>query len=217
MTSKFKNIIDVVQWILIVASIAACVYIYNGREKVDEQTIIKEQNDKYTRIYDSQRISHLEKENKALHDSIKKINDAESAIEIKYVIRHKIDTVFVSEENEKEETVEVTPDSVYHYTYDNDTIKYSLDIKAQKLLWHRADFEINDKFTIINAEDDGRVTTIIDHNPNVDIEDVTTWHRKTKFKDRIYIGPTVGIGYGFFNEKFDIYAGFSIGYRFGKK
>ena len=205
-----KNVIDIIQWILIFLSIGACFYIHSSKSDYDRQSITQVQNDRYIRIYDSQRIESLRKENEELYDSIKKLNNVESAIQIKYVYKYKTDTIYVLKH-------ETGKDSVYHYTYDNDTLKYNLDIKANDLKWHKTDFELHDKFTIINEEDKGRVMTTIEHSPNATIENVTTWHKKNSFKDNIYYGPTIGIGYGIFNNKIDTYVGFSVGYRFGNR
>ena len=40
---------------------------------------------------------------------------------------------------------------------------------------------------------------------------------KTIYKDKtshFYYGPTIGVGFGLVNRKFDIYAGVSVGWRF---
>lgn len=203
-----KDVIDIIQWILIILSIGACFYIYSSKNDYDEKSITQVQNDRYIRIYDSQRIESLKKENEELYDSIKKLNNVESAIQIKYVYKYKIDTVYVLK-------YETMADSTYHYTYDNDTLKYDLDIKASNLKWHKSNFELHDKFTIINEMDKGGVTTTIEHSPNTTIEDMTAWRKKNSFKDNIYYGPTIGVGYGIFNKKIDTYVGFSIGCRFG--
>lgn len=209
-SERTKNIIDILQWILIIISIGACFYIYFNKKETNTQEIIQEQNDRYVKIYDSQRIASLEKENKELYDSIQKLKNVESAIQIKYVYKYSTDTVFVP-------VKESVLDSIYNYTYDNDTLKYYLTIKADRLEWHKTRFELHDKFTIININDNDRITTVIDHSPNVDIENTTTWHKKRKFIDNIYYGPSVSVGYGVFNKKPDLFVGFSVGYNFNWK
>ena len=182
---------------------------FNDRKDSTEQETIVQTDNTYIKTYESQKLKELENENKALYDSIKNLNNLESAVEIKYVYRFKTDTVYVS-------SIDAGNDSIYNYTYDNDTLRYDLAIKAKELKWHKANFELHDKFTIVNTEKDGNVTTIIGHSSNAEIEDVTTWHNKKKFWDNIYYGPSISVGYGVFNKKPDIFVGFSVGWNFNK-
>lgn len=208
MSERVKKIITIVQWIVIVILLGTCVYMFfNDRKDSTKQETIVQTDNTYVKTYESQKLKELEKENKALYDSIKNLSNLESAVEIKYVYRFKTDTVYVS-------SIDVGNDSVYKYTYDNDTLRYDLTIKAKELKWHKTNFELNDKFTIVNTENNGNVTTIIGHSPNAEIEDVTTWHNKKKFWDNIYYGPSISVGYGVFNKKPDIFVGFSVGWNF---
>lgn len=210
MSERVKKIITIVQWIVIIILLGACVYMFfNNRKGSTKQETIVQTDNTYIKTYESQKLKELEKENKALYDSIKNLSNLESAVEIKYVYRFKTDTVYVS-------SIDMGNDSVYNYTYDNDTLRYDLVIKAKELKWHKTNFELHDKFTIVNTENDGNVTTIIGHSPNAEIEDVTTWHNKKKFWDNIYYGPSISVGYGIFNKKPDIFVGFSIGWNFNK-
>lgn len=210
MSERVKKIITIVQWIVIVILLGTCVYMFfNDRKDSTKQETIVQTDNTYVKTYESQKLKELEKENKALYDSIKNLSNLESAVEIKYVYRFKTDTVYVS-------SIDAGNDSVYKYTYDNDTLRYDLAIKAKELKWHKTNFELNDKFTIVNTENNGNVTTIIGHSPNAEIEDVTTWHNKKKFWDNVYYGPSISVGYGVFNKKPDIFVGFSIGWNFNK-
>lgn len=160
----------------------------------------------YLKIYDSQTIIGLEMRNKLLEDSIKKLQNVESVVEFKYVTKYVTDTVYV------EKDMEQPKDSIYHYENNSDTIQYKLDIKASELYWHKLDLSVNNKFAIVNREDNGKVeTTIIGSGGQ--IEDVNVWHRKNKtWKDRISIGPSIGVGYGTINGNFDVYVGGSISF-----
>ena len=73
-----------------------------------------------------------------------------------------------------------------------------------------------DQFMIINREKDGVNQTLINHSGNVTIENTTMWHRKNnkKWYQKFTISPQVGVGYGIFNKKFDVYGGVGIGYHF---
>lgn len=205
LSDNVKKIIDILQWVIIALSIVACIFIYKNNNKIVSDNIIQSNNERYIKIYDSQKISSLEKENKELYDSIKKLNNINSAIEIRYKYKYSTDTLYINENNHMK-------DSLYTYTYDNDTIYYKLSLLAKDLKWHQEDFEINDKFTIYNKEDGDKITTIIDHSPNVEIEGTTMWKKKKTIKDRFFYGPSIGVGYGFLNKNFDIFIGASIGF-----
>ena len=210
MSERVKKIINVIQWLIICILSIVCIYVtFFKKDSNTSQGMTIQQENTYIKTYESKKIKALEKENKALYDSIKALNNLESAIEIKYVYKYDIDTIYVPSNINSN-------DSVYNYTYDNDTLKYNLTIKAKELKWHKADFELHDKFTIINTEDNNKVTTIINHSPNVNIEDVTAWHKKNVFWDNVYYGPSVSIGYGVFNNKPDVFIGFSIGWNINK-
>lgn len=214
MSPKIKKIIDCVEWVIIISLVILCVYVYkNGESAVQEEKIAK-QEETYIKIYDSQKMEALKQENAELYEKIEDMSNVESAIEIRYRYVYKTDTVYV-ENNDDTLKTETPKDSLYHYTYNNDTIKYDLDIKARGLRWHKTDFELNDKFTIVNKEKDGENQLIISHSPNAEITGTDTWHRKeNSFLDHIFYGPSVGFGYGMYNRNFDIYVGFTVGYQF---
>lgn len=210
LTDKQKKIVDILQWILIVVLFIVCVFgtifkssndIKNDFEYQKEQT--------YVKIYESQNLESLKKENKELHDSIKKLSNVESAIEIKYVYKYITDTI-------KNNDFEYNgSDSIYHYKQDNDTIALEIDVKAKELDWVKNKFTINDKFMIINREKDGTNQTIIHHNPNMEISDVSTYHSlniKNKWYNNFHFGIQAGVGYGLINNKPDIYLGVGVSY-----
>lgn len=204
MTEKNRHkIIDTIQWVLIIVLSIYCVYVGRENKKMSSFDEIKREN-MYLKIYDSQSIEALKKENKALYDTIKNLKNVESAIQIKYVYKYKSDTVFVTDTN----TV-LKPDSIYHYENNSDSVNYVLDIKANELKWHKLNLSINDKFTIITKQDDNRTETSINTDYG-SVESTTMWHKNKSWKDRIVVGPSVGAGYGFINKKFDFFVGGSI-------
>lgn len=210
MNKKSEKIIDALQWIIIILSLGFALYTAHQNHLMSESQEVRKENT-YLKIYDSQTISALEMRNKQLEDSIKKLQDVESVVQFKYVTKYVTDTVFVEVDNDSEEDI-VKKDSIYHYENNSDTIQYKLDIKADRLYWHKLDFTVNNEFSIVNREKDGKVeTSIITGSGKVD--DVNLWHRKNKtWKDRISIGPSIGIGYGIINNNVDIYVGGSISY-----
>lgn len=211
LNDKQKKIIDIIQWVCIVFLIIVCTggLLFNKQnnfvKKADYQ---KEQT--YVKIYESQNIESLKKENKELYDSIKNLQNVESAIQIKYIYRYKTDTIKVKE------FVYNTTDSIYHYENDNDTISCQIDVKAQNLEWVQSQITVNDKFTIINREKDGQNQTFIDHGQNSEITHVDAWHRiedKDKWYKRFHIGIQLGVGYGIIYKKPDVFVGFGINYN----
>lgn len=205
MTARVKLIIDCVEWVIIITLSILCIYIYMKGKSAAHDEIVSEQENTYMKIYDSQKLETLKKENKELYSIIDSLKNVESGIEIRYRYLYKTDTIVVTETN---------TDSLYHYTYDNDTVKYNIDIMAKELRWHKSQFELNDKFTMVNSEDNNRNKVVIKHSPNTEITGTDVWHKKENFKDRFYIGPSVGIGYGIFNKKPDVYVGISAGFKF---
>lgn len=206
-SNKKQQIIDTIQWILIIGLIGLCGFIYIGKQTVANNEMEERRENTFIKIYESQKISELEKVNKSLHDSIIKLNNAESAIEIRYKYIVKTDTI-------KGEDFTINKDSVYQYTKSNDTITTNVSIKAKDLEWCDINTEINDKFTIINEEKDGNNKVTIDHSNNLDITGVDTWHKKEKWTERIYHGPVVGFGFGLINRKPDVFVGYAIGFKF---
>ena len=230
MSEKSKKFIDIIQWVLIAVLIGFCVYSQWTIKNSGFQEVVVEQdkNGKYTQIYDSQKMEVLKKENKELYDSIKKLKNVESAVVIKYKYKYSTDTVRVTDKQYVAVPVEKNitdtiyryaeehhTDSIYHYTENNDTVSYNLDICASQLQWHRLDFQINDRLTLINQNDgnDHNILTV-DHGDNMEIEGVTAWHKKkgNSFKDRFFFGPSVNVGYGIFNKKVDVFIGVSVGF-----
>lgn len=90
-----QQIWDIIQWVLIVLLLIACVYI--GKENYDLSNSLEfKMGNTYTRIYDSQKIESLKAENKALYDSIKHLKNVESIVEVRYKYYYNTDTVFVN-------------------------------------------------------------------------------------------------------------------------
>lgn len=209
-TERQRKCIDIVQWVLIFILIGICAVICAKNHRKQPQT--EKGNDSvYTVIYESQKIEELKKKNKALYDSlvVERNKKPESAIEIRYKYKYKTDTVTVDK-------FALNEDSVYEYSSDNDTIKTEIALNAKDLKWVSVNATINDKFTIINRTDGNSNETTIGHSGNVEIVGADVWHKKKTFKDRLSIGPQVGVGWGFINNKPDIYVGIGGTIKLGK-
>lgn len=223
-----QKTIDVIQWVFIVALALMLIvqsihYQQTKRDLVTSEEYNKENT--YVRIYESQKLNKLKQENKELYDSIAKLQDVESGMIIKFVEHYNTDTITVDKFIVQRDTVIyytenndtfIKVDSVYQYTQNNDTINLNIDIKAKELKWVNVDLRLRDQFMIINREKDGVNQTLINHSGNVTIENTTMWHRKNnkKWYQKFTISPQVGVGYGIFNKKFDVYGGVGIGYHF---
>lgn len=210
LTERQQKIVDIIQWICIIFLLLVCI---SGSilQKSKNDDFIKnteyQKEQTYIKIYESQKLDKLKKENKILHDSIKKLSDVESAVEIRYIYKYKTDTIRV-------ENVQYV-DSVYHYSNDNDTVSYNIDVKAKDLEWLKSDFKINDKFTLINREKDGNNQMFIEHGANTTITNVDAWHRiedKQKWYKNFHFGIQAGVGYGIINNKPDVFIGFGVSY-----
>lgn len=211
LSDRQKKIIDIIQWICIIFLLMVCItgslFKKSDNDFIKDTEYQKEQA--YVKIYESQTIESLKKENRELYDSIKRLNDVESAIEIRYKYKYVTDTIT------KTEFVYNTNDSVYHYHNDNDTITCDIDVKANNLEWIQNRFTINDRFMIINREKDGMNQTFIKHGENTTVDAVDTWHRiedKQKWYKNFHLGIQAGFGYGVFNRKPDIFIGVGVSY-----
>ena len=223
-----QKTIDIIQWGFIIGLIAMLViqgvnYQQTKKDLVTSAEYNKENT--YVRIYESQRLDKLKRENRELYDSIKKLNDVESGMVIKFREHYVTDTIMVDKFVVQRDTIRVVADnnkvyesvvSIYHYTQNNDTVNLDIDIKAKELQRCKAAFTISDQFMIINREKDGVNQTLINHSDNATIESTTMWHRKDtkKWYQRFTISPQIGVGYGMINRKVDTYVGVGVGYQF---
>ena len=222
-----QKAIDIIQWVIIIGLIVMLAIQGSNYRQAKKDLVTQAEYNKentYVRIYESQKLNKLKRENKELYDSIKNLKDVESAMIIKFKEHYNTETITVDRFIVKHDTIKFYDDnntlhqkvdSVYHYAEDNDTVQLDIDVKARELQWVKADFTIHDKFMIINREKDGVNQTIVNHSDNTEIEGTTMWHRENKEKwyQRFSIGPQVGVGYGVLNHKPDIYVGLGAQYR----
>ena len=222
-----QKTIDIIQWVFIIGLISMLfIQGANYRQAKKDLVTATEYNKEntYVRIYESQKLNKLKRENKELYDSISKLKDVESGMVIKFREHYNTDTItidklivqydtvrFIDDDNQTFEKI----DSVYHYSETNDTIDLNIDIKAKQMKWCKADFTIRDQFMIINREKNGVNETIINHSDNTIIDGTTMWHKKTnkKWYQRFVVGPQIGVGYGIINNKADMYFGVGVSYQ----
>ena len=211
-----QKIIQILQWLMIILLAISCFYFWRSSDD-SKGNLIKEEitfdkNEKQTvNISNDKTLGELKKENKELYDSIRKLTDVKEAIQVKYVLKRDIDTVYIT-------NTYIPIDSIYHYAQNSDTISYNLDIKGKDVEWFKLDFSIQDSLMLVTRSLNGQNETTISHTTNTSIKDVTVFVPKKKFsqkvKENTYFGVGVGAGYGVFNKKPDIYIGINAGIKF---
>ena len=211
-----QKIIQIIQWLMIILLAISCFYFWRSSND-SEGNLIKDEitfdkNEKQTvNISNDKTWGELKRENEELYDSIRKLSDVKEAIQVKYVLKRDIDTVYIN-------NTYIPIDSIYHYAQNSDTINYNLDIKGKDVEWFKLDFSIQDSLMLVTRSVNGQNETTISHTTNTSIEDVTVFVPKKTFsqkvKENIYFGVGVGAGYGVFNKKTDIYIGINAGIKF---
>ena len=201
---------------MIILLAISCFYFWrlsnDSKENLIKDEITFDKNERQTvNISNDKTLSELKKENEELYDSIRKLSDVKEAIQVKYVLKRDIDTVYMN-------NTYIPTDSIYHYAQNSDTINYNLDIKGKDVEWFKLDFSIQDSLMLVTRSVNGQNETTISHTTNTSIEDVTVFVPKKTFsqkvKENIYFGVGVGAGYGVFNKKTDIYIGINAGIKF---
>ena len=211
-----QKIIQIIQWLMIILLAISCFYFWRSSDD-SEGNLIKDEitfdkNEKQTvNISNDKTWGELKRENEELYDSIRKLSNVKEAIQVKYVLKRDIDTVYIN-------NTYIPIDSIYHYAQNSDTINYNLDIKGKDVEWFKLDFSIQDSLMLVTRSANGQNETTINHTTNTSIKDVTVFVPKKKFsqkvKENVYFGVGVGAGYGFFNKKPDIYIGINAGIKF---
>ena len=201
---------------MIILLAISCFYFWRSSDD-SKGNLIKEEitfdkNEKQTvNISNDKTLGELKRENEELYDSIRKLSNVKEAIQVKYVLKRDIDTVYIN-------NTYIPIDSIYHYAQNSDTINYNLDIKGKDVEWFKLDFSIQDSLMLVTRSANGQNETTISHTTNTSIKDVTVFVPKKKFsqkvKENVYFGVGVGAGYGFFNKKPDIYIGINAGIKF---
>ena len=201
---------------MIILLAISCFYFWrssnDSKGNLIKEEITFDKNEKETvNISNDKTWGELKRENEELYDSIRKLSNVKEAIQVKYVLKRDIDTVYIN-------NTYIPIDSIYHYAQNSDTINYNLDIKGKDVEWFKLDFSIQDSLMLVTRSANGQNETIISHTTNTSIKDVTVFVPKKKFsqkvKENTYFGVGVGAGYGFFNKKPDIYIGINAGIKF---
>ena len=110
--------------------------------------------------------------------------------------KYNSDTIYMTNTKTKKRETKVINDTVWikdePVTTTDSNSNYVIDINAVKLNWYRLKMMKNDTITI----------------------NTTTVKTISSPKSGFYYGISMGAGYGFINQKTDIFVGLTIGYRF---
>lgn len=193
--------------------------LYIMHEKSKEELIMIEEikntnkENQASFIHYEQEIDNLSKLNKELYDSLKAYkNQIDYLVQFKY--EKKYDTGVIKTDTIKE--IVHNKDSViktFEYSNSNDTLTYNLKIgSVEKPEWYSLNFDVTDKFTIVNKKFDNFNKTDIESNG--EISDVTVLKKKEKKSifDNISIGPSITMGYDIAKKEPEFIVGFSITY-----
>lgn len=185
-------------------------------KKIETIETVSTQDNKYTQYYYEREFKALKDENKALYDSLKNQQDYITSLQ-QFSYNKSYNTGIVDTKPEIPQEVEELPDSTYYYANETDSISYELNVNSKvEPNWYSLNFEVNDKFTIVNKEyQDGRLTTSIESEHQGEITDITAWQKpsSTKWYKRFAIGPSISVGYDPINRNCGVMVGFSVTYN----
>ena len=156
---------------MIILLAISCFYFWRSSND-SEGNLIKEEitfdkNEKQTvNISNDKTWGELKRENEELYDSIRKLSNVKDAIQVKYVLKRDIDTVYIN-------NTYIPIDSIYHYAQNSDTINYNLDIKGKDVEWFKLDFSIQDRLMLVTRSANRKNETKINHTTNTSIKDLT--------------------------------------------
>lgn len=156
-------------------------------------------------IIPTEDIEELRKENDSLYQLAKELG-ADRVIEVETVIEHTTDTVFIQTETRPQSNIDSTEYKVFTYENKNDSVQYKLQLyQKEQPLWYIINCSHKNKIDIF--EKDGNVIP-------TQGQEVKIYGKKKKFIEHLNVQPQIGLGYGLFNNKFDIYVGFGVTYKF---
>lgn len=211
-----EHIINIVLFCIIVVLGYSTYKLYKqSKENVIAIERIKTDNDSSSFIYYEQKIGALEKINKELYDSIKIFkNEIDYLVQFKYKKNYNIESVNTDSVKSNVSKIDSVT-NLYEYKDTSDTLSYALKIwSITKPIRYSLNFDISDKFTIVNKKYEDYNVLDIKSDVNGEIDDVTVLKKKEKTNifDNFAIGPSIGIGYGVDNHNIEPYIGITITY-----
>lgn len=169
----------------------------------------------YNQIYYEKTIKDLKKENRILYDSLLS-KDKRIDYLIQFTAKKEYNTGKVEIKPKEENADSISEAKTYEYMNEkNDTLSYTLRINSYtEPNWYSLNIKTSDKYTIVNKENGEGINhvTINNNNGGNTISDVTVFKKKekTKFKDRLIIGPSITAGYDPLNKNVGVMVGVSV-------
>lgn len=209
-----NKVFEIAKWAIIVLMSIAIIVLLRGNRELKSSYEALKLDGTYITTYQSQTINQLRKTNTELYDSIKRIKNVKQAAIIKYKYVYNGKTIYVPRE------LPQIKDSIYTYVKDSDTLSYKLTIKADSVQWHKLDFTLNEKLTIINREQNGQNETTINTSTGggtiIGTQMFNQTTNQNSFANRLTFSIQAGVGYGLINRKPDLYVGIGVGFRLNK-
>ena len=163
---------------------------------------------RYTKLYPSSKFFELKKKNEELYKQLKDKEALVEAIRFEYKYKYEGKEEVIDKQTEK--------DSLYHFNIQTDTIGYDLKVWSSHLWKYKLIFNLTNEFTITRQQvGDNNRLEINSYLPGK-IENVITWNERQK-KPRFSIGPSIGVGYGMFSKKIDLFVGATLTYNLWQK
>lgn len=212
---NIKPLLYVITGIIILFIISITVFtvykIQNREKPLDIEYV--DTNHIYHKVYDRNSDSdfkNLQKQNKILYDSLKKqqkqINEL---IYFKYHKTYKITNTV------RHDTVKNTKVNTYTYSsLPNDSLDYTLSITSQtQPISYSLNVTAKDKILLVDKKESSDNHLTIQTSNKANISNVVTYSKKNK-QHKLFISPTVGLGYGILNKQPDVFVGVGLSYKF---
>ena len=207
------KVLEIIKLVLIVLMSVTIIVLWKNNGVLKSSYEAYKKDGTYVKMYQSQTIKELKKQNKELYDSIKDIKNVKQAVIIKYKYKYNGETIYV------DRTLPIE-NNIYKFTKNTDTISYVLTVKSDTIDWYKLDFSLNDKLTLINREENGNNEVTINTSNGgstiIGTEIFNKKENKNSFINRFSWGIQIGVGHGLIHKKNDVYVGVGASFRINK-
>ena len=207
------KVLEIIKLVLIVLMSVTIIVLWKNNGELKSSYEAYKKDGTYVKMYQSQTIKELKKQNKELYDSIKDIKNVKQAVIIKYKYKYNGETIYV------DRTLPIE-NNIYKFTKNTDTISYVLTVKSDTIDWYKLDFSLNDKLTLINREENGNNEVTINTSNGgstiIGTEIFNKKENKNSFINRFSWGIQIGVGHGLIHKKNDVYVGVGASFRINK-
>lgn len=207
------KVLEIIKLVLIVLMSVTIIVLWKNNGVLKSSYEAYKKDGTYVKMYQSQTIKELKKQNKELYDSIKDIKNVKQAVIIKYKYKYNGETIYV------DRTLPIE-NNIYKFTKNTDTISYVLTVKSDTIDWYKLDFSLNDKLTLINREENGNNEVTINTSNGgstiIGTEIFNKKENKNSLINRFSWGIQIGVGHGVIHKKNDVYVGVGASFRINK-